>query len=658
MKGFGFGEVDKREHDKRYFLGTYGTFGMDTIHGRLFELQVYIDSMKFHVELYFAFTLVSLMLWPTAAVLAIPLAYVAGNNRDLQMFTLILVMAFGVGIALWALPVCIVALGGGMTYFRSLILHKEINVLDLVDFVLSELMILLTILFAWVFHEININTTKYKDSAARSWTSRHDEYGLNVQFPIPQYERLLKVLKEDAQGHRSTFTVQHGEHGGSIFIEDLIHVLEVLPGWNSHVGSVTDHYYEQTGEHSGVFSALSDLTTEAKEKNMWPIDLWLIREQYYPKNRMDLHVGLYCAWRNTVDMLAVVFERLSGSPIQLAVICTLALVRSLLPRFWLWFMLGGQLWPRDVLGPAGRLVVYSTMVTFVVSVIWISLFWFVLMDYRRNLSQAAIISALVDARSRVKFSQYFLMSSFWFGLDSAESEAVLSKMPLLDLRISSNVAAFWKLRDYCRLDSAPERMAISVLLEIVIIWLLLKFAVTMLTMYIYGGLPAVLIVTLFDLIVFGLLIIIALKTALELNGAMDAHKQVFVEAKYEVTMAHGARAKGHASEEPASFLTHSAEDHQHDLELSRRLLTEYIDLCNEYDTRDKILFGMTVTPGKIFSSVGTVGAMVFTLLNKMVQNGSVNVPKGMEDHLGKHVALVAMHTTANFLAHSTRAFSH
>jgi len=102
MKGFGFSEVDKREHDKRYFLGSYGTFAMDTIHGRLFELQVYLDSIKCHVELYFAFTLLSLMLWPTAAVLAIPLAYVAGNNRDLQMFTLILVMAFGVGIALWA----------------------------------------------------------------------------------------------------------------------------------------------------------------------------------------------------------------------------------------------------------------------------------------------------------------------------------------------------------------------------------------------------------------------------------------------------------------------------------------------------------------------------------------------------------------------------
>merc|ERR1719171_1608797 len=128
------------------------------------------------------------------------------------------------------------------------------------------------------------------------------------------------------------------------------------------------------------------------------------------------------------------------------------------------------------------------------------MFWFVLMEYRRNLCQCMIISSLVDARARVKFSQSYLMSCMWFGMDSDTSEAVLSKMPLLDLRVSSNVAAFWRLRDYCTLDRSNERMAICVLLEIVIIWLLLKFVLTMLTMYIYGGLPAILIVTLFDLV--------------------------------------------------------------------------------------------------------------------------------------------------------------
>merc|ERR1719201_1819931 len=51
---------------------------MDTIHGRLFELQVYVDSLKFHCFVYFAFILVALLVWPLAAFLAIPLAHMSG----------------------------------------------------------------------------------------------------------------------------------------------------------------------------------------------------------------------------------------------------------------------------------------------------------------------------------------------------------------------------------------------------------------------------------------------------------------------------------------------------------------------------------------------------------------------------------------------------
>lgn len=256
------------------------------------------------------------------------------------------------------------------------------------------------------------------------------------------------------------------------------------------------------------------------------------------------------------------------------------------------------------------------------------------MEYRRTLCQMTIISALVDARMRVKFSQSYLLSCFWFGMDADQSEAVLAKLPLIDLRVSHNAAAFWRLREYCTLDRCNERMSVSVLLEIIIIWLLLKFGTTLGVMYVYAGLPAILIVTLFDLVVFGAMALVALQIALAMNTMMEQHKQSFVEAKYEVSMASGRVQKQEQRDEKK----------QHDLEIARRLLTEYLDMTNESDTdaRDSILFGMVVTPAKIISSLGTMSAMVGTLLAKMISNGSVKAPKALE----KQLAAVAVHTVS------------
>jgi hypothetical protein len=292
-----------------------------------------------------------------------------------------------------------------------------------------------------------------------------------------------------------------------------------------------------------------------------------------------------------------------------------------------------------VLGSAGRLVAYSTFVTFSISMFWIGLFWWMLAEYRRNIVQCVITTALVEPRARVTYSQSYLMSCMWFGLDCDETEEVLSRMPLLDLRISSNAAAFWRLRDYCTLDRSNERMAISVLLEIVLIWLVTKFLVTVATILVYGGTTAMIGVTIFDLLVFGTMIMLALTFALKMNEIWSSHKESITTAKYEVTMTHGAIVKDvkdhrvpkktamHGKikdfkmfekdqmvDDMATFVHDELKAVHQDLELSRRLLTEYLDLCNEYDQKEYILFGVEVTPGKIMSYAGTVFFSVYTLL--------------------------------------------
>jgi len=665
--------------DERNHMQLYGTFKMDSIHGRLFELQVYIDSLKWHTFVYFAFVIIALLLWPIAALLAIPVGMIAGKDRELQMFKVILVLATCAGLLLWLLPAVIVSTGGGVEHFKNLIYEKkEINLLDFVDFFLSELMFLLIIVFSWVYHDISLDTEKYKWATKQSWTERQGEYGTHVAFPKAQLQRLRQVLDDTEKGAVEASTTylsktseavdkssarsvaseqssarQSGrmkmlgclpqqetpaaappvgdEDEGVIDIHDVVRVLEALPGWqSSKIPEVTDHLSAQIGEDMGLFAELAKLSGESKAKKIWPIDIWLTKTQFYPEVEMGLTVGLNVALNYTKDLVSIIISYIQQNTLAATVLVVLAMLRTMLPRLWLWAVLDGELWPKDIYGPGGTLVFYSTCLTFVVSLIWLGLFYVVLMEYRRTLCQMTIITALVDARMRVKFSQSFLMSCMWFGMDSEQSEAVLSKLPLLDLRKSSNAAAFWRLREYCTLDRCNERMAMSVLLEIVIIWLLLKFVTTLAVMFAYGGLPAILIVTLFDLLVFGGMTLFALQVALQNNSAMEMHKQSFVEAKYEVTMAYGQLRHGEKDNEKK----------RHDLDVARRLLTEYLDMTNESDliSRDSILFGMMVTPGKIVSSLGTVAAMVATLLLKMVKNGAVKPPASLEKEIAQAAA--------------------
>jgi len=651
--------------DRRNYMGHYGTFEMDSIHGRLFEMQVYVESLKFHMLCYFAFVIISMLLWPIAALLAIPVAAIAGKDKLLQMFEVILVLASALGFAIWLIPSIIIYTGGGIEHFQKLIFEKELNFLDVVDFFLSETMLLLTMVFSWIYHEIAVDASKMRDTTKESWQQRADQgrdYGLRVTFRKAQLHRLRQAAEDSKAGEPTTPLHPPEEEAGEMPIEDIVSVLEALPGWLTKCLPATDHLSAQTGEETGLVGELASLAHESAVKKIWPIDIWLTRTQFYPEVVMELKVGLIVAVNYTKDMIANILQYILQNKRATVGLTLLAVIRTLLPRIWLSQVLGGKFWPTDAFGEAGMLVLYSSMLTFVVSFIWLGLFFLVLMEYRRTLVQVTIISAMVDARTRVVFSQNFLMSGQWFGMGPEECEAVLAKLPLLDLRVSSNVAAFWRLREYCVLDRCSGVMAISVLLEIVIIWLFLKFVTTYGVMMAYGGLPSIMLVTLFDLVVFGGMSLFALQLALKVNYMMEQHKKAFVESKYAVTMALGNLVHN-TKKTPRG--TDAEDDKMHkdkksDLELARRLLTEYLDMTNESDSdaRDAILLGQVVTPSKILSSLLTAGAMVGTLLAKAFKSGTVTAPPEVEEAItlpatahAVGTSLVAMYKSAqHFLA--------
>mmetsp|Transcript_93796 Transcript_93796/g.146480 ORF Transcript_93796/g.146480 Transcript_93796/m.146480 type:complete len:741 (-) Transcript_93796:67-2289(-) len=672
-----------RAQNPQYHMGSYGTFGMDTIHGRLFELGVDIDSLKVHTMFYFVYVIVALAFWPIAAMFAIPVSYVAGKDRDLQVLKVLLVLSTSIGAFLWFVPLLIVGCGGGVDHFYRLIFEKkELNFLDFIDFFLSELMILLLIVFALVYHHIALDVESYKRSALESWRQHHGDYGVNVYFPPQQLNRMMRVLHEDCQGSlsarsgsscRSTPRVDpvddDDEAATTLHLEDIIRILEVLPGWDSYHPSldfeVKDHHQHIRSVESGLFSELVALEDEAMEKNLWPIDIWLVKTQWYPEEEMGIMEGLLVAFSSTWDLLAMVWTFVCHHVTAFVVLTILAVVRTLLPRVWLWYG-GGELFPREA-HSAMLVVVFSSLVSFICSFFWLAVFFFILMEYRRNLCQVVLITGLVDAHMRVRYSQYFLMSMLWFRKGPKDSEDVLGKMPLLDLRVSSNAAAFWRLREYTMLDRANERMGISILLEIVIIWLILKFVATLITIYFStSALPAVLVVTVFDLCVFGGMLLLSLICATDINSVMEEHKKVFVQAKYECTMAignvqqesaisrkpslaDGGRKSKFAEMTPEASNRGELDDKRKDLELSRKLLNEYLDMCVEGEYRDSILFGMHVTPAKIVSFAATVATMIYTLLQEAVRDGRLHVSEGVEDGFASGPALHAVHATVSSL---------
>merc|ERR1719247_2479340 len=129
-----------------------------------------------------------------------------------------------------------------------------------------------------------------------------------------------------------------------MFIEDVVRVLQELPGWNGTVSDdeYKDHLLEVTSENgrpgiqTGMFSDLDALTPEAEKKNIWPIDVWLVRDQYYPKTYLTMDIGIKVAYRNSVDLLYALRDYYFDKTMSTILVCFLAAVRTMLPRFWLW----------------------------------------------------------------------------------------------------------------------------------------------------------------------------------------------------------------------------------------------------------------------------------------------------------------------------------
>jgi len=134
----------------------------------------------------------------------------------------------------------------------------------------------------------------------------------------------------------------------------------------------------------------------------------------------------------------------------------------------------------------------------------------------------------------------------------------------------------------------------EVLTEMLLVWLVLMVALAVRDIFWLHKVSAMIPVAIYDIAVFGFLVLQALQCALQINNAMAGHAKIFQETLHDVSLTMDIVI---AEEERE----HTAEQKQkhNDLKLAERHLQNMERLIRDPDAQETFIFGMVVTPGKM-----------------------------------------------------------
>merc|ERR1719161_2258250 len=516
---------------------TYGTFTIDSARGRLFELDAYLRFSRQECRAFLWYVLVATLFWPVTWLFAICTSYraAATERRDLQMLSSFLVMGALTGLVLWLGPSLFMAWGGAvhaggawtgtLHYISDLLFNAEVTTFDFVTLALAQ--ILFFLFFAWTYHQIARDMEGYKISTESSWAMRQDSWGHHF------------VIPDDQRGHLSAFLRLETPRPqlNKMYLRDIVTLLQQMPGWDpSSDFKAKDHEQEICGASCGFFSKLQEDSEAAVQKGLWSHDVYVMwsrqHEEYVP-----LGSRLYLMCSMTYALLAYVASELCRMPLSLLGVIVICFMRVALPRLWLWIVLDGMLFPKQ-LAPQ-YVVALGCLVTFITSFFWIGLFVVIIHGYGRNISQSMLISGLIDPQSRIEYARQYL-----HGYSKNKVENIMCCMPLVGLMHAANVSAYWRLRQF-------------------------------------GGLA-----------------LRALQISLKVSEAQNKHMRVFAESQYDVAqkcaeLKEGACATARMRDTPSPTIT--------DLESTSALLTKYMSVVREDDSCDTLLLGVKVTPAAVLS---------------------------------------------------------
>lgn len=584
---------------------TYGTFTIDSARGRLFELDAYLRFSRQECRAFLWYVLVATLFWPVIWLFAICTSYRAATTerRDLQMLSAFLVMGALTGLVLWLGPSLFMAWGGAvhgggawtgtLHYISDLLFNAEVTTFDFVTLALAQILFFFFLAFAWTYHQIARDMEGYKISTESSWAMRQDSWGHHF------------VIPDDQRGHLSAFLRLETPRPqlNKMYLRDIVTLLQQMPGWDpSSDFKAKDHEQEICGASCGFFSKLQEDSEAAVRKGLWSHDVYVMWSRQY-EEYVPLGSRLYLMCSKTYALMAYVASELSRMPLSLFCVIVICLMRVMLPRLWLWIVLDGMLFPKQI--APQYVVALGCLVTFITSFFWIGLFVVIIHGYGRNISQSMLISGLIDPQSRIEYARQYL-----HGYSKNKVENIMCCMPLVGLMHAANVSAYWRLRQYGVLDRAKMRMAMEVLMDMLVIWLLSSVMVVLILMWTFQPYTAWAPVIVLDLVVFGGLALRALHISLKVSEAQNKHMRVFAESQYDVAqkcaeLKEGACATARMRDTPSPTIT--------DLESTSALLTKYMSMVREDDSCDTLLLGVKVTPAAVLS-VAALGCTVLVMI--------------------------------------------
>jgi hypothetical protein len=550
--------------------------------------------------------------WPIAWLLSAVTFRVSSSHqrKDLAILTMFLILGTVVGLILWTLPIILIAIDGGPQRYYQLVQVYQISSSDFMNLLKAELVFLFVMLFSYVYHEVTIDTIKYEDDVAKSWHHRHDEVGMTI------------VLSEEQTNHLKPLLAHAPNKGKDTYVEDLLYLLNTMPGWVSDSTFDAPDFWEKLYDSPrSFFAKLRDHHGGADQRGLWSLDIYVFWSQYHEK-ATSLVQRLNVNFHKLVSTVSWMVIEIMKMPVMCFVIFLLAVFRATIPRMWTSVVLGGPFFPSEVCPLI--LSLYSSLVFFLISFVWLWLFYIMVVEYEKQLCQVVLVSALVDPKMRMTYMQMYLPHET--KEQKHDAERIMCNLPLINLKIATNANAFWKLREFCTLSRSNERMGMHVLMDMVVFWFTLNLLITLAGLFVYQALPPTVPVMVFDIFCFGFLLLRALQAAMKVNQYMDDHESMLKQARYDLCV---DLTQMSVDVEPSDSSTSEKLAHSNTM----KLLDQYVCMVQSYEGRDKILLNMEVTPSKLAGSVLSIVLALVTISIKLYSMGVFNtLLGGMRQH--------------------------
>jgi hypothetical protein len=564
----------------------YGTFDPESALGRITELNRYLGDFQILVWFYVLCAILLSLFWPVTWILGLIVGARAWHSQraDLWETSWECFLATGMGLFFCIIPgILLFNTPDGIWGFQELVQKNQLSSNDVQAPWKSEIWFFLLYYFCIMYQDINKQCFLAKAMVQDKMVQ--DPTALDIH--IDERKRMNSVVKDSEVGSRGDLL-------------DLMTLLETMPGWTAPGEEGI------TEEASGFFSVLEWQEEEAKSKGLWPLDVYSLHQLKYSvahsrKLAGDIEHGphmmlqtLSTCWRRIGRTCRYMGNHLKLSKGTIVAVLILTTVRTILPRLWLAYYIQGAFMPEEWIPHI--YVCVGSVTLWLCYGAFIALFLVHSADYATNAQEIILLTALINQNARQTYAELVLVKSE--GLAPEVSEAILARLPLLDLRKSKNVLAFWELRQYVVLDRSNDRVGMQILMSMGFLITFFNVLLAVYDLMTQTDIPTFVVVVLYDLVVLGMLILYCMQQALHMNTWMSSHQCHFNQAAHDAVSTVALLCIGDARAET----THQAE--LLDLRLAKQMLKSCSLMVNENDPREALLFGVEVTPAGIISAAG------------------------------------------------------